>query len=285
MSTYRERIKPLVLNTISTPGAPTYSAACFEGSDWSLAPLQRSGDQRKAPNLAHRLNEAVLELGARYAYAPSPAKFNGKIIRPHKLMQEQMHLGEILLYRNPDAHADGTWLLSPGNAGIFSAGGCSMIVATMGQEMIFAHAGRDCVIDRTRITSRSRVQGRHNESVVHSIVDSLAPSSLLRSHIHAAVYYSIKPEDFRHDFEDVDPEHLKYNIPAAEMLPAEYGDECGIVDKQGICIDVPRIIRAQFISLGVPEENINLEHAYLADELPTTRRGGGRYLAAVVRHT
>ncbi len=285
MSTVRDRIKPLVLNTIRAEGAPTYSAACFEGNDWSLAPLQRTGDQDKAPDLAHKLNDALLGLGASCAYAPSPVKFNGKIIRPTTLLQEQIPLGDVMLYRNQAVPADGTWLPDAGCAGIFSAGGCSMIVVTMGREMIFAHAGRDCVIDRKRIMTRDRERGRHNESVVNSIVDSLAPSDWLRSQLRVAVYYSIKPEDFRHDFADVDPEHLKYNTEAARKLLYEYGDECGTVDTRGICIDIPRIIRAQFISLGVPAANISLEHAYLADELPTTRRGGGRYLAAVVRHT
>jgi hypothetical protein len=280
-----ERIEPLVSATSEVAGQARYTVACFEGSNWSLAPLQRAGDEKKAPELAGRVSRALRGVGARFAYAPTPVKFNGKLVRPDTLMKERILLGDIALYRNPDAPADGTWLPSRGCAGVFSAGGCSLIVATLGKEMVFAHAGRDCVLDRTRITARNRQTGRHHESIANSVVAQLAPSSFLRKMLHVAVYYSIRPEDFRHDFDDANPDHVAYNTAAAQMLPREYGEECGIVDSRGIGIDVPRIIRAQFAAQGVPKENISLEHAYLCDELPTTRRGGGRYLAAVVRNS
>lgn len=284
-SVYESPIEPLVRTVSNVPGQPRYSVACFEGSDWSLKPLQKAGDQHHAPELAARIERAVLGLGAHYVFAPSPALFNAKIIRPDTLLQEQIKLGRVVMYRNPGAPADGTWLPAKNNAGVFSAAGCSMIVATLRKEMIFAHAGRDCVIDRTRILTRGRENSRHHESIVDTIVAALAPIPFLRQHLHVSVYYSIKPEDFLHSYIVKNPEHLSYNNNAAEMLQEEYGRECGTVDNRGISIDIPRIIRAQFIELAVPEANISLEHAYLADELPTTRRGGGRYLAAVVRHS
>lgn len=278
-----EYIEPAVHTPVHVPGCPRYTVACFEGNNWSLAPLQKPGDERTAQDLANRVGLALRSLGARYAYAPTPVKFNGKIVSPD-ILGNEIPLGYgTVMYRNPNAPADGTHLVSPRSAIVFSAGGCSMIVATMGREMIGAHAGRDCVIDRVRIKSRGRETGRHHESVVHSIVKSLSPAKNLRGHIHVGVYYSIKPQDFLHKFEDEDPEHLKYNISAAEMLVEEYGAAAGMVDTKGIYIDVPRIIKAQFMEHGVPQENISLEHAYLSDELPTTRRGGGRYLAAIVR--
>jgi hypothetical protein len=280
-----ERIKPLVSATSEVPGQARYTVACFEGNSWSLARLQKAGDEKKAPELASMVNRALLGLGAHLAYAPTPVKFNGKLVRPDALMHERIPLGDIMLYRNPANPADGTWLPSRGCAGIFSAGGCSLIVATLGKEMVFAHAGRDCVIDRKRIVTRNNKEGRHYESVVNSIIASLAPSRFLCAQMHVAVYYSIRPEDFRHDFDDANSDHVAYNTAAAHILRREYGEECGIVDSRGIGIDVPRIIRAQFYAQGVPRENISLELAYLSDELPTTRRGGGRYLAAVVRNS
>lgn len=280
-----ERIEPLVSATSEVPGQARYTVACFEGSDWSLKPLQRAGDEKKAPELAGKVNRALRGLDAYLAYAPTPVKFNGKLARPETLMKELIPLDDILLYRNPGCPADGTWLPNKGCAGVFSAGGCSLIVATLRQEMVFAHAGRDCVIDRTRILTSNRELGRHHESVVDSIVAQLASSRFLRERMRVAVYYSIRPEDFRHDFADADPKHAAYNKAAAKMLRREYGEECGIVDSRGIGVDVPRIIRAQFMAYGVPREHISLEHAYLCDELPTTRRGGGRYLVAVVRNS
>jgi hypothetical protein len=283
-----ERIEPLASVASKEPGQARYTVACFEGSDWSLARLRRSGDEKKEPEFARKVSRALQSVGARLAYAPTPTKFNGELVRPDELLKEWIPLGDVTLYRNPGIPADGTRLPHRGCAGIFSAGGCSLIVATRRDEMIFAHAGRDCVLDRTRILTENRTTGRRHESVVHSILNELAPSrSLLKEvqEVHVAVYYSIRPEDFRHDLADKNPEHTAYNRSAMRLLPREYGGECGIVDAEGIGIDVPRIIRAQFKALGVPPANISLEHAYLSDELPTTRRGdgSGRYLVAVVR--
>jgi hypothetical protein len=290
MSDTLERIDPLVSAASAIPGHPAYAVACFEGSDWSLKPLQRAGDEHAAPELARKIGQALKGMGARLVFAPTPTKFNGELVSEETLMEERLRLRGMWMYRNPDAPADGTWLSHRGCAGIFSAGGCSLIVATRGKKVIFAHAGRDCVIDRTRILTLNRMTGRERESVVNSILCELAPSrSLLKEvrDIRVAVYYSIRPEDFRHDLEDKDPAHAAYNRNAMEMLPREYGPECGIVDGRGIGIDVPRIIRRQFIDNGVPPENISLEHAYLHDELPTTRRGdgSGRYLVAVIRNS
>lgn len=290
MSDTLERIEPFVSATSAIPGQPAYTVACFEGSKWSLAPLQRAGDEDKAPELARKINQAAQSLDARLLLAPTPTKFNGELVSPERLKKERLQLGDAWMYRNPDAPADGTWLPGKGCAGVFSAGGCSLIVATRGDEIIFAHAGRDCVLDRTRIRTRNFREGRRHGSVVNSILRRLAPSCSLHHEvreIRVAVYYSIRPEDFRHDLAAKNPEHAEYNASALKLLPREYGPECGIVDKLGIGIDIPRIIRRQFMAYGVPRENICLEHAYLSDELPTTRRGdgSGRYLVAVVRNS
>ncbi len=282
-----ERVRPAAQTTIRTRGC-SYTVACFEGTTWSLAPLQVAGDQHKAQDLAYRVGAAMEYLGAKDAYAPNPTKFNGRIVTRDMLTEQILLSRGVTLHRNRDVPADGVPISDPGSAVVFSAGGCSMIVATMGNEMVVAHAGRDCVIDRKRIVTKNREEGRHHESVVDSIVSSLSSSDYFRKRIQVGVFYSIKPQDFLHKIKDEDPEHLKYNIPAAEILPEEYGDACGWVEKnRGIYINVPTIIKAQFMRLGVPEENISLEHAFLGDELPHTRNGDNkrRYLAAVVRHT
>nr|MBP7770843.1 hypothetical protein [Candidatus Paceibacterota bacterium] len=280
-----DSIEPFVSNSITNPGHPTYSVACFEGNDWSLKPLQKAGDENTAPDLALRVGLAMSGFGARHIYAPSPIRFNGEIVSPD-LLTDEIPLWQSIMYRNAKVPADGTLLRSPGSAIVFSAGGCSMIAATRRRAMVGAHAGRDCIIDRVRIKTRGRERSREKESVVNSIVDALAPTWSLRKEIQVGVFYSIKSRDFLHRFVDEDPEHLKYNIPAAEMLRGEYGNAAGPVDHKGIYIDVPGIIKAQFIALGVPEVNINLEHAYLPDSMPHTRNGDNnrRYLAGIVRH-
>ena len=105
------------------------------------------------------------------------------------------------------------------------------------------------MLDRTRIRTRNFRKGRRHGSVVNSILRRLAPSCSLHHEvldIRVAVYYSIRPEDFRHDLAAENPEHAEYNASALKLLPREYGPECGIVDKLGVSDMSPFPIRASF---------------------------------------
>ena len=283
-----EPVHPLVKDRIATGECNmVFSTACFEGKHWSLAPLQKPEDVQKNLQLATHVGAALRGLGAIRAFAPNPTKFNGQIIRPALLNRDIVLPGGVHLLRNQAIPADGTKLAIDGDAGVFSAGGCAFIVATLGYEMYFAHAGRECVLDRHKVLTRGVQCSRKPESVVDNIVARLVGESWrkhLRSLIRVWVFYSIKPQDFAHYFATANPEHAAYNRAAAEFLPKEYGGECGWADRNAIYIDLPKIIRAQFVRHGIPADNISLQHAYLRDELPTTRNGGGRYLAVVVRH-
>jgi len=273
-----------VRNELEAPhGTIRFTAACFAGpgKDWSLAPLQEPGDVRKNPVLAGKLREALISLVADHLYAPSPVKSNGEIIEPTMLNRPFVLGNGILLFRNPKMPADGTFLRGAGDAGIFSAGGCGVVVATLGDRLIFAHAGRESLIDRERVIGG---QGRRHESVVDSIVEAFrdTDSRVDLRKLHVWMLYSIRPEDFLHRFDD--SSHRKYNrLVGSDLEDRRLG--AGVRQKiEGVEIDLPLVAKAQFVAHGTPERNIHLEHAYLADELPTTRRGGGRYLVAIVRH-
>ncbi len=284
----QEPIVAAVRNEITVPrGALYFTAACFAGpgKDWSLAPLQEPGDVKKNPVLADKLRKAVVSLGADRLYAPTPiasnGTSNGEIIEPTMLNRPFVLGNGVLLFRNPKMPADGTFLRGAGDAGIFSAGGCGVIVAILGDRLIFAHAGRESLIDRNRVLGG---QGRRRESVVDSIVEAFREfdSRADLRKLHAWVLYSIKPEDFFHRFDD--QEHLKYNRLVGSDLE-DRGLGAGVRQKiGGVELDLPVIAGAQFRRYGVPERNIHLEHCYLAKELPTTRTDGGRYLVAIVRH-
>lgn len=280
-------IVPLIHDHIKVPGsAVEFSAACFQGSDWSLGPLQEPADAAKNPKLARKLRDAMRHLEADRVYAPNPTAFNAEIIPPSLIDKRLVLGGGIILFRNKAAPADGTFLRSPRDAGIFSAGGCGMLVAVYRGQMIFAHAGRECLLDRVWVKSQGAHGGRRNISVVDSIMQAFCLESLKElAQMHVWPMWFIKPQDFRHMLDDPDPEHRKYNAAARSYLPWLYNETCVTPIEGGVLIDLAHIARLQLLRHDLPEENIHMEHCYLSDELPTTRKGGGRYLAAAVRHT
>ncbi len=275
-------IKPLVHNWFRTADrSVVFSAACFEGNNWSLKPLQESGDEKKHPELAARLNNALYGIGATTALAPYPAEANGKVVHPPELYKH-IKLGPVYLYRNKERPADATFLPYYKWAGIFSAGGCGVVVISYKNQLMFGHAGRESLLDRTRVKTEGREHGR-SKDLIDNMLDALKIKAGEEHLVYAWPLYFIKPEHFAHRFDDPDPDHAVYNRAAAQYLPKEFA-EFGSVDTKGINIDLSLIAKSQLLRRGVPEENVFLSHSYLDDALPTTRRGGGRYLVAVVRH-
>jgi hypothetical protein len=281
-----DRLHPLVINRFTSEGGSSFSAACFEGTGWSLGPLQKATDVHKNLALASSVRRAMENINATCAYAPNPTRFNGKIIDP-QLLTEFLSLGNgIYLRRNQAEPADGTFLRFPREAGIFSAGGCGVVVMMYKEIILFAHAGRDCLLDRTWVKSEGaeRTPGR-NVSVIESMLNALQVPNEYLSQVHVWPLYFIKPDDFVHHASDTERDYGTYNSAAIRFLPSQYGAACGTVTSKEIHMDLPRIARAQCIQYGVSSTNVHMEHCYLADELPTTRNGGGRYLVAIVRNS
>lgn len=278
-----EDIAPLVRHDFTSRSGIRFTSACFPGADWSLGPLQKPEDAASQETLVRKLRGALRHLGASRAFAPSPVQFNGRIIMPDCLTVG-IPLGDgLLLQRNRAAPADGTLLHSAGDAGLYSAGGCGFIAAALDGHLVFAHAGRDCIIDRKRVLTGA--PSRQMESVVDYILNALtlAVGPGRSAEIEVWVLYSISAEDFFHSYRH--EEYGEYNRLVGPDLH-DRGLGAGALKKQGgICIDIPEVIRAQFIQRGVRPEQISLEHAPLPRELPTTRNGGGRYLVALARHS
>lgn len=277
-----ETIKPLVHNVFEAPNGIRFSSSCFEGKDWSLAPMQEPDDPAKHPEFAHKLARALGPLGVKRAYAPNPVPSNGEVISSGNLNKILGLPGSVFLLRNKERPADSTSLNTKGDAGIFSAGGCGKVVlisTALRSSMLFGHASRESLLDRLWVRTRGKEASRGGNVIDNMIAALDTPPE----EVHAWVLYFIKPQDFIHRFDDPDPNHAEYNTAAAAHLPKFYGDACGTVTGEGIAINLPGIAKANLMAWGVPEEQIHMEHCYLSDELPTTRRGGGRYLAATVR--
>ena len=227
-------------------------------------------------------------LKASRVYAPSPTQFNGLVIEPEELDVEIPLSGLTTLHRNRHVPADGTPISCVGDAGILSAAGCPLIVAAYEDSLVFAHAGRDCILDRARVQTAGKKKGRPHESVVNSLMEMLQkksafPDSFDPRKVEVWVYWSIQPDNFLHEF--AHPTHGRWNRAAADYVRRQFGDRTAMQNANGVWLDLPAIIQGQLVKLGVPVGNIDLDNAYLPESFPTTRTGDGksRYLVGVVR--
>lgn len=268
-----------------------FTAACIGGrDDWSLKHLYR-GDAEFDQELALDLGQALAPLGAEQVYAPTPG-FNAAFIDREKLT-EFVHLERnftglsMRAWRNKMLPADCAPLYHPGAAGIFSAGGCPVVVATHGRHAVFAHAGLKSVLDPALVQGDIDKRREH-ESVANTVMWALhrmEPGSFNPREVEAWVLQSIRPQDFVYKFHEGAGSEREFSQALWEYA-SRYSGKAAYRDGVGVYLDIPEILRDQFLDLKVPAGNIHIgDFSYLPANLPTTRNGGGarRYLAAVVR--
>lgn len=284
MTPVLEKIRPLVANEFVVPASDIrFSASCFGGIDWSLKTMYTGQDIYAHQAFADQLRDAIKSVGARQAYAPTPTGSNA-VIGLSTALTGTLSLGDgVYLRRNKAALMDGTFLYHRFDAGIFSAGGCGVIVVAYGNMLPFAHGSRESLLDRIWVESEGRERGRKNVSVVDSIIDALEVPAERMHLVHVWPLYFIKPEDFVHRADD--ELHGAYNRAAIRFLPTQFDSESCRATSIEILMDLPRIARLQCMRHGIPAANIHMEHCYLANDLPTTRshEPAKRYLVAVAR--
>jgi len=259
------------LNTTSQ--APLFHAessftfACFgkhykgqQAANWSFAPLQKAEDAAQNAELCARLSEVFEALNVRVVLAPSPADSNGLFVSKALLSQEIPLTPHISLLRNGAYSADAA-KLNPGEAGAFSAGGCPLIVAKSRNNFLFAHAGRNSLIDRERIMRSSDRPLRLQESVVDTVMLHLrAPADEVRVWVYGALH----PDRYLHPLSGP---YAAFNQSLRAYAPRRWGEEAASSMQEAdgaLRLDLPRLIRAQFARHGVSQ--VNLQHAYLDNE-------------------
>lgn len=253
------------------------------GMELSLAQLKEPEDDEKNPDLCGNIHAALHPHGAKTLFAPTPTKANTEIIEPTKLTSV-FRLGKgMRMFRNYEKPADGSFLRNPGDTGIFSASGCGLIVATMGDRFVFAHAARDSLIDRGRILTGTC--SRQHESVIDSIIAAFRDFGFenidIKTRMQVWLFYFIRPEDLRDSYDH--PEHGPYNYKVGRDVRDNLGLRMYDDAAREIMLDLPVIAEAQFISQGISTRRIHLEHCYLPEGMPHTRNGGSRSLLAIIR--
>lgn len=260
------------------------SVALFGPGDWSLRSLQvpADADMEKNSGFVERLARALSNLGAMHAYAPNVVPASGAMANPEELATD-IPIGRSIdyplhLWRNQYHPADGTVLTRPGDAGIFSAGGCPMIVMKWRNQVGFAHAGRDSLLDRELMLNGTK--SRRYESVVDALIAKLRVARDQLFDAHVWVLWSIRPEDFAHPFDHT--VHGKANQVMARYIIDTFGQKCARITATAVHLDLPELIQRQCMLDGIPPRNIHLDYAYLPPGTPTTRTPGQEHLRSLI---
>lgn len=220
-----------------------------------------------------RLAYIAQALGVTNILAPSPTAFNAELIRPTNL-GVRIHLEEMTcVWRNPHMPAD-VIKVPRGMAMAMSVGGCPALIAYADEHLFAAHAGRDSVIHRARIKRNAGLQldmrdkERDVEGVVERIVRVFIGKGIRPRDIHIAVIGSIPGFHFPHrlddplygDFNRALWEDILRHWPSFDNAPiAEHRDEV-------MCVDIPKLIAAQCLAMGLDPGKITLSHAYANPE-------------------
>jgi copper oxidase (laccase) domain-containing protein len=231
-------------------------------------------------------------------FAPSPAKMNAEVVessqvtsRMYEHTRTAMAEDCFVLFRGADA--DGLYDLNRFRGYVMSAADCALIVAKNGDFIVAAHAGRNSIIDMQAMKGCSP---RKNESVVHSIRERIEEAGLRFPETKVWVGFSLSAgPHFPHAFED---ERNPHNSRMVEYVARHYGLSCFKQDGQGGTLgwlDTKELISRQFLSLGVPNRQIELDsvctysdvddhskHIWYSNVRNAEEGVGGRNLIAVV---
>ncbi len=263
-------------------GQPTFMVGCSEPVDCHLY----SGKTHNLETPAALLSG----IGVNIAFAPS-SNFGTQILNRGRFTHSSVFNG-VHFHFAPESPGEGMVDLRIGEAGIYTAMGCPMIVATLAGNLAWAHAGRDCLFDRGFIDTQ--VSSRAHPSVVSRLLNSLDPLAKNRDDVRVWVFYSIKPTDFSHDFNH--PQHGPFNKRFLDYLGTRgypestaFTSGCWHTSPEGLHLDLPKIIEVQCRDQGVKPGNMHLgAYSYLLDTLPTTKKPGDdpnkrNYIVVVTR--
>jgi hypothetical protein len=213
------------------------------------------------------------------AYAPSPIKFTDRIADPDELTVP-VPIGKYTLYRNPERPADGVPLKS-GEGCFISPSSCPTTVMVSGDKALVLHTGRDCLIDRHGLEHGSPAPGREHGSIIFTALHYLGKPE----QVQVKVLWSTPPHLFVHDLDH--PTYGKINERMHHVVTRLWGSDS--VPKRGnkFHLDLPKLVRDQCMSRGVPEDNIDLRHAYQppSGTWLDGKAGTPRNLVVVSRHS
>jgi len=212
---------------------------------WSLARIQEQKDVDEQFMLAKGLRDALAKMGVHRAYAPNVAEFSARVLNDTSLLKKQIDLGQnIIIRRDKSVPADGV-LVKSGYAFVMSGAGCPVIIATAGDDMVVAHAGRGSLIDRNAVNGDP--SRREHESVVDAIVNALVDRGYSRDEITMCMELALPASAFMHRF---DGTYGACNRALCEFVEKQW--PCAVTRKNGgMLLDLESLFEEQARRAGV----------------------------------
>ncbi len=247
---------------------PNQFTATLFGSEynWSLSQLGNN-------EYCDRLGRVLVSLNVGHAYMVDATEFNTVLHDPSCFCTSRS-LGRHYLRQAPGRPAEGM-SLKPGDAGVQSPAGCLTIVmsrhnssATRAIDPIKAHAGRWSLM-------RPRGSSRQHESVCYSMLERLDVDTPYEARdVWVKILWGIRQEHFPHPL--VDSMYADTNRWLVDYAK-QRGWGAGITVKNDTAyLDLAFIAQAQLMQRGVPERQINVQHALLPNMGVHTTGGAGK---------
>jgi hypothetical protein len=228
-----------------------------EEVDWSFRPFQQEGDGTKEVPIARLLPNVAKSLAIKKILAPKPV-FGTNIAFSTLCTVPVLfsHKGSrVTLMRGVSADV---CFLSKGETFGITVGGCPIgwMYDPDTEGLVVAHMGLECLIDKNRLFGKG---ARLHESVVHTMVQTIALQGENTSNLQAGYAFPIAADDYTHEWDNAI--YGEKNQLLCEYLVREFGTASvlGWKDatkrRQGR-ISLAAIICKQFADEGIPPEHI-----------------------------
>ena len=211
---------------------------------WSLKSMQTPEDSYKQYGLTIGLRRALQSMEIRRAYAPNVASSSAVVVNASTLNTRIKLGGRVCLYRKKQVPADAVFL-RPNEAFVMSAAGCPVIIATSGEYMLVAHAGRDSLIERSAVLG---APAREHPSIVNAIIEAFSKKGVAVNQISMSMHLAIPPAAFEHRFDH--PYYGAYNRALAQYVDDRWAG-CTVHKDNSMFLDIESVFIEQARQAGL----------------------------------
>ena len=251
--------------------------------NWSLKPVRNQNDvsqgNAELQRLTRGLRYAFFDMDMHRAYAPKIVPPSGKITDVRSLTERIRLDEEMYLHRGKDS-ADGV-RLAVDDGFMASLGGCGLVVAAGGQQVLVAHAALDSLIHPEVAMGKKSIE--KEPGIVNAMVDWFLERAVPTEEISMCMLFAIPAMAYKRQFNH--PTFGPYNTALWKLISNRWPS--GAARRNGnMFLNLENLFLEQARQRGVRNVRTKLSLAELPDlthTYTTTGNPNVRYLAVVKR--